>query len=65
MIEVGTLVTSPIYGDGEVIRLYSDCMISIKFVENTLPIMCSSRSMETIHSGKKSKFKVVNNVNKS
>ena len=57
-MEIGDkVIANKIYGNGEVVNVYSEGMISIKFENNKLPIMCSSRSMETIHSGEKAKFK--------
>lgn len=60
---VGTKVEAKkIYGKGEVVRGYSDGFCSIKFENNSLPIMCSSKSMETIHNDDKVKFIILEEV---
>lgn len=59
-MEVGTrLVADKEYGTGTVKSVYSENMIIVKFDDFDLPIMCSYKSMNTIHSGIKSKLKIL------
>lgn len=59
-MEVGTRVEANIeYGKGTVEALYSEDMMRVRFDDRDLPIMCSAKSMSTLHSGKKAKLAVI------
>lgn len=59
-MEVGTrLIADKEYGTGTVKSVHSENMMTVKFDNLNLPIMCSYKSMSTIHSGIKSKLKIL------
>jgi len=63
-MEIGTRLEANVhYGKGVVEALYSEGMMLVRFDDRILPIMCSNKSMSTLHSGPKAKLIILEQEN--